>query len=70
MRNPGKIIKLEDGRLCILLNKQPLFADFGKYVLHLIDDNYIEIKDGKNKVKTLLKKPEDLKNCKVVGMID
>ena len=39
MRNPGTIIKLKDGRRCIVYNNQPLLALKRKFILSLVDEH-------------------------------
>jgi hypothetical protein len=75
MRNPGKLIKLKDGRKVILYNNQPLIKS-GRVVLHLIDDDYNIQTDETGKAKTILKNIEEWNEenrqglHKGIGMVD
>lgn len=75
MKNPGKLVELEDGRKAILYNNQPLLKSHNKVVLHLIGDDYKIIeKDGKP--ATLLRDVDvyndmvNQKKIKGIGMVD
>lgn len=51
--NPGTIARMADGRMVIIYDKQPLLAEKGKVVVHLIGEDYVPlVEDGKK--KTLL----------------
>lgn len=55
MRNSGKLLKLPDGRICIMYDKQPLRESKGKIILHLVDDNHNRLMGEDGRPKTLLK---------------
>jgi len=53
-RNPGQLAKMEDGRLVVIYNNQPLLKEKKKVVVHLLDDNFGYIQGEDGKPKTLL----------------
>jgi hypothetical protein len=55
-RNPGKIFRLEDGRLCILYKSQPLKDKMKKIILTLVDENHMPLLDPKDKHPQILLK--------------
>lgn len=55
LRNSGVIHRLEDGRLCIVFNRQPLINEKGKMVLALVDDEYNVLTDESGEPRTLVK---------------
>jgi hypothetical protein len=73
MRNPGKIYRLEDGRLCILYNTQPLKAQ-KKILLNLVDEKYNPLVDGDGKprrlVRDLEKFPAYIALATFIGYVD
>lgn len=72
-RNPGKIIKLSDGRHVIMRTKQPLVQTEKKVVFELLDSDLApQTKDGKQ--LTLIKSVEEcqtfVNGAQVIGFID
>ncbi len=74
MKNPGKIIRLEDERKVILYDHQPLVKEKGKIVLHLVDEKNNIIEGENKKPKTILKDAdtftEEMKGASVIGFVD
>jgi hypothetical protein len=74
MKNPGTLIQLSDGRKCIVYNKQPLFAEKGKVILHLLDEDLKLIPDEKNNPKIIMKDVtvynEEMQAAKLIGYVD
>jgi len=72
--NSGKIIRLDDGRLVIVYNNQPLLKESGKIVMHLIGDDYKALLGEDKKQKTILKDLSDYnlqcKNWQLIGFVD
>lgn len=68
---PGRILILKDGRKAIQYSSQPLWADFKRIVLHLVDDEFKLMKEN-GKDKTLLVTSDKLLEIadKVIGMVD
>ncbi len=52
MSNAGKVIQLNDGRVCILYDAQPMLKLNGKLVLNLVDGEYNHLigQSGKDRV--------------------
>ena len=74
-KNPGKIIKLSDGRLVIVYDYQPLALSKNKIVLHLIDENHNHLVNTNTGVyKTLVKSitdfNEEMKKAELIGFVD
>jgi hypothetical protein len=53
MRNPGTLAKMEDGRLVVIFNAQPLLKEKKKVIVYLLNESYEFIKEN-GKPKTLL----------------
>lgn len=71
MRNPGRIILLNDGRKVIEYNKQPIK---GYIIWYLIDSRFNHIIGEDNKPKTLVNKfsvyQEFIKTVTLIGYVD
>jgi hypothetical protein len=73
-RNPGTLIQLQDGRIAVVYNYQPLLK-IKKVVFHLLDENFKPIMNG-DKQKTLVwdldayNKAAKEKTIKGIGKID
>ncbi len=74
MRNPGIIVKLPDGRICIVYNNQPLLKTKRTIILNLVDEFYNLIIGPEGKPKTIIKtEPEFIelmKKSETIGYID
>jgi len=72
LKNKGRIIKLSDGRRCIVNNTQPLLEEKKKIILHLVDEDNNPLKDENGKSKILIKTVEDFNNdLKIlIGFVD
>ena len=72
LKNKGRIIKLSDGRRCIINNIQPLLEEKKKIILHLVDEDNNPLKDENGKSKILIKTVEDFNNdLKIlIGFVD
>ena len=74
MKNPGKLIRLKDGRKVIFYNNQPLMKEKGKIILHLVDENNNIIEGENKKPKTILKDAdsftEGMEGAGVIGFVD
>ena len=55
MKNSGIIVKLPDGRLCVVYDKQPLAAEKGKIIMHLVDEHHNSIKNEAGTPKIIIK---------------
>ena len=71
-KRPGKILRLQDKRLCIAYNDQPYLETKGKLMLYLCDEKHNVIKNESNKPMILLKDIEVFRNeiTEVIGYID
>jgi hypothetical protein len=71
-KNPGKILKLQDKRLCIAYNNQPLLESKGKLMLYLCDEKHNILKNDAGKSMILLKDAEIFRNeiTTIIGYID
>jgi len=71
-KKSGTIIKLSDGRRCIVNNVQPLLEEKKKIILHLVDEDNNPLKDENGKSKILVKNFDDYNNDLkiIIGYID
>ncbi len=75
MKSPGRVIKLADGRIVILYNKQPEdLVKAGRREMYLVDENIQTIFDENNKPKKILVTTENwkevMKGANVFGYFD
>lgn len=74
MKNSGIIIKLIDGRRCIVYDKQPLAKERGKIILNLVDENLnlINNDDGKPKIiiRDISTYNEEIVSATFIGYVD
>jgi hypothetical protein len=75
MKNSGVLIKLEDGRYCIVYDKQPIVIDKHKIVLYICDSEGNKLKNEKGQDRMLVKSifeytREILPKATLIGYID
>lgn len=54
-RNRGSLLKLEDGRYCMVYDKQPIMIDKHKIVLYICDENGIKLQNEQGQDRMLVK---------------
>ena len=73
-RNAGVLLKMADGRFCIMYHKQPLIKERGKVILHLVDSKCNKLLDANKKPKILIKSVdvynEEAQAWRLIGYID
>ena len=66
-------MRLQDGRVVVMYNKQPLF-DKGKIILNLVDNDFKPILGEDNIPKTLIKMKsyfsDNQDSIKLIGFVD
>jgi hypothetical protein len=74
MKNPGIIVKRDDGSRVIVYNDQPLLAERGRIILHLVDENNKKILNGDGKPKIRIMDVqvynEEIQASTLIGYVD
>ena len=74
MRNPGRIYKVDDDRIVIHYNEQPLYECQGITIFNLVDEDYNLLLNDEQKPRILMKKKETLqifiRRLRLIGFVD